>query len=206
MKWVSMRWKDRMYKIDFGKLLAWIRSTKQALCLVTFSCYTLSSNQPLNVNQCANQSASRNTIFRQALCAVAYWNTTTAHIHSFRRQAHVATIQCHKTTDVDATEESWKDCKKVITRYELCAVCTQTILFASCREVSKVHFQQMCFESYPNAPTILSFYFKELQTLNRHVTYLPRPLLDEDYVVKYAQAKRRDTSSFNIQFIPANRI
>lgn len=143
MKWVSMRWKDRMYKIDFGELLAWLRSTKEALCLVTFPCYTLSSNQPVNANQCVNQSESRNTIFRQALCAVTYCNMITAHIHSFRRQAHVATIQCHKTADVDATEESWKDCKKVITRYELCALCAQTIRFAFCRQVSKVHFQQM---------------------------------------------------------------
>jgi hypothetical protein len=130
MKWVGMKWKNRMYKIDFGELLAAIRSTKKALCLVTFPCYTLSSNQPDNASQCVNQSASRNTIFHRASGAVAYCNKTTAHVHLFRRQVHVAMLQCHKTADVDATEESWKDCIKVITRYELCALCTQTIRFA----------------------------------------------------------------------------
>ena len=126
----------------------------------------MSSNQLVNVSQCVNQSASRNTMFQRALCAVAYCNKVTAHIHSFRRQVHVATIQCHKTADVDATEESWKDCKKVITRYELCALCAQTIRFVFYREISKIHFQQMCFEPYPNVPTILSFYLKELQPLS----------------------------------------
>jgi len=170
---------------------------------VTFPCYTLSSNQPVNASQCVNQSASRNTIFQRALCAGAYCNKITAHIHSFRRQVHVAMIQCHKTADVHATEESWKDCKKVITRYELCALCIQTIRFALYREISKIHFQQMCFVSYPNVPTILSFYFKELQTLLTGMCLTCLVLyLDKGYVVKCSQAKRRDASTFNTQFFP----
>jgi hypothetical protein len=206
MKWVSMRWKDRMYEIDFGELLASIRSTKAAFCLVTFSCYTLSFNQTVSANQCVNQLASRNTIFRQALCAVAYWNTITAYIHSFRRQAHVATIQCHKTADVDATGESWKDCKKVITRYELCALCTQTIRFAFCREVLRSIFNKCAWiisKCSDNSELLLQ---RTADTINWHVTYLSRPLLDKGHVVKYSQAKRRGTSNFNIQFIPATRI